>query len=336
MSITTAYKFQLDKSSKKFHCPECTQKTFVRYVDSETGEYMPDEVGRCDRESKCAYHYTPKQYFTDKGEGYTPTIKKEIILQPEIIDFHPLDYVTQSMRYYQQTNFASWLYGLFGSYAADKALVKYFVGRSKRYDGKAAIFWQIDINENVRAGKIIPYNPTTGKRIKAIKDIVDWVHCYTKKQHYLKQCFFGEFLLAEHPEKPVYIFESEKSAVVASIFFPDAVCLATGGSHGTQLKSWSSFKVLKDRNIILFPDHGLYNIKSGQTCFEKWTELANDVQERLQCKIKVSRVLEDNIPATERNGQDLADMLIKQDNGEGWAMMAPGYPLIFDLYSTKF
>jgi hypothetical protein len=53
------YQNTLDKSSKKFSCPNCSKHTFVKYVDSETGNYLTDNFGRCDRESKCGYHSHP-------------------------------------------------------------------------------------------------------------------------------------------------------------------------------------------------------------------------------------------------------------------------------------
>ncbi len=48
----------------RYECPVCHHKgVFVRYIDTETGLYLSPEVGRCNREDKCGYHYTPKQYF---------------------------------------------------------------------------------------------------------------------------------------------------------------------------------------------------------------------------------------------------------------------------------
>lgn len=54
-----AFKYTLDKGTKKFLCPNCDKKTFVKYVDNETGSYLSDEFGRCDREQNCSYHKAP-------------------------------------------------------------------------------------------------------------------------------------------------------------------------------------------------------------------------------------------------------------------------------------
>ena len=52
-------------------CPSCGNKrSFVYYVDEENTPLHPS-VGRCNHESSCGYHYTPKQYFQDHPECRT-------------------------------------------------------------------------------------------------------------------------------------------------------------------------------------------------------------------------------------------------------------------------
>ena len=63
--MTLSFKYTLDKSSKKYICPSCNKRTLVKYVDNETGKFLPDNFGRCDRESKCNYNYAPP-----KGKKY--------------------------------------------------------------------------------------------------------------------------------------------------------------------------------------------------------------------------------------------------------------------------
>ena len=55
------FKYILDKSSKKFVCPACGKKTFVKYVDNENNVYLDDGSGRCDRESSCKYSKLPNK-----------------------------------------------------------------------------------------------------------------------------------------------------------------------------------------------------------------------------------------------------------------------------------
>ena len=51
--MSTVYKYVLEKGSKKHYCPECNKKRFVRYIDTNTDEYLPFDYGRCDRDDKC-------------------------------------------------------------------------------------------------------------------------------------------------------------------------------------------------------------------------------------------------------------------------------------------
>lgn len=60
------YKYTLDKTSKKFICPNCHKKSLVLYMDTETDNYLVDDFGRCDRETNCGYHKAPpkgRKYF---------------------------------------------------------------------------------------------------------------------------------------------------------------------------------------------------------------------------------------------------------------------------------
>ena len=329
MSTQTIYKFQLDTIGKKITCTGCGQRRAVRYKNNETGEFFQDKVARCDRENSCGYHYTPKQYLTDTGAGYVPgIIKEEVIIEPRA-DYMPLDYVQRSMEGYDKTNFALYLIALFRFEIASKALRKYFVGRSRNDNGNACIFWRIDKDEKVRTGKIMSYNPDTGKRCKEINPT--WVHTKLNEFNY-HLCFFGEHLLSKYPDATVGIVESEKTAIVASIFMPDMVWLATGGNSGCKWREYAVYKVLMNRTVILFPDFGFFNKKTGKTCFEEWSERANHIRERLNYSITVNRLLEDNILGEERiNDFDLADMLTKKCQLTGLALSDNEYPALWDL-----
>ena len=51
----------------RYVCPECvkSERTFVRYIDTHTGKHIHPTVGKCNREDRCGYHYSPKEYFED-------------------------------------------------------------------------------------------------------------------------------------------------------------------------------------------------------------------------------------------------------------------------------
>ena len=74
--MNTEYRYQLEnrkltgKRQQKTTCPSCGKKSFVRYVDTRHGLcYVADEVGKCDHQHSCGYHYKPSEYFKKMDNG---------------------------------------------------------------------------------------------------------------------------------------------------------------------------------------------------------------------------------------------------------------------------
>lgn len=293
----------------RYDCPACgKKKVFTRYIDTETHEHLGTKVGKCSRANKCDYHYTPKQYFQDnpsannssstwKAQAASKTIPK-----PTPISFIPNGLFTNSLKKYETNCFINFITELFGSEIAKRLIQTYNIGSSKKWHG-ATVFWQIDIENNIRTGKVMLYNPATGKRVKDPFDHFHWAHKFVLKTNYeLMQCLFGEHLLNGNI-KTVALVESEKTAIIASVFFPEFIWLATGGlSNLTEDRC----KVLKGRKVILFPD-----IKG----FVKWKAKAEKLSLQLPgTKFTVSDLLERNATDTEREkGLDIADYLMRFD-----------------------
>ena len=65
------YRFHLQKYKlgNRYACPQCGRKRcFARYIDEEGQIVFPDNVGRCDHEQSCGYHYSPSDYFKDNPD----------------------------------------------------------------------------------------------------------------------------------------------------------------------------------------------------------------------------------------------------------------------------
>ena len=286
--------YSLAKKGKST-CPECGQRTFVLYVDNATGKPLHPSCGKCDRADHCGFHYPPKQYFADNnipfdndGE-HTPRPKPTPAPQPSYID---TDLMKKSLANYEQNHLTKWLTGVVGKTMAREAIGRYFVGTSKN-DG--TVFWQIDLQGRVRAGKIIVYGKD-GHRRKDITPPVQWVHTTLKLPDFiLSQCLFGEHLLTDK-SKIVAIVEAEKTAVIASIYLPGMIWLACGGSEGL---SADKCAVLRGRNVVLFPDCGKY---------EKWSIKAKELSK--SSTVSVSSLVEEQATGQEReSGFDIADYL---------------------------
>ena len=296
--------------STRHTCPECGQKqSFTLYLDGKNNAPIHSKVGKCNRESKCGYHYTPKQFYNDNPSISIDTTSlngcwdksKPIVplIPPGTI---PFSFVERSVSY--KSNFVRFLCEILTDEQIQAIGENYALGATKTSE---VIFWQIDIQGKVRTGKIMQYNPDTGRRLKHESGAIDWVHNKLKKigtlpeDFNLKQCFFGEHLLKLYPEKTVAIVESEKSALIASAVFPDLVWLSAGNIHGLSIEKC---EVLKSRNIILFPD---------LNAFDKWSEKAIQIKKEYNCNITVSSLLEDiATPEAKADGLDLADYLIEQ------------------------
>ena len=200
--------------SSRHECPKCHDKqSFALYID-ENGVLLDKMVGRCNHESSCGYHYTPKQYFANNPQRKSfewNTIRKETkpLPQPQQVDYIPKEFVSRSIS--QSSNFVYFLNSLDVN-GIDRVCNDYQIGATKNGE---IIFWQIDKRDNVRTGKIIQYDKD-GHRIKDTNGI-NWIHSVMKKNNQLKedfnlcQCLFGEHLLSKHPDKPVGVVEAEKN-----------------------------------------------------------------------------------------------------------------------------
>ena len=177
---------------------------------------------------------------------------------------------------------------------------KYRVGSSRHWEG-ATVFWQIDRNNRVRTGKIMLYNPETGKRVKEPHNHITWAHSLLYKSGFnLKQCFFGEHLLATDKTYPVALVESEKTALIASYYLPQYLWLASGGKNGCFNES--SLSALAKRSVVLFPD-------LGATTY--WQSKIGMMRNN-GIEVQLFDYLETNVPESERKeGYDIADYLLQ-------------------------
>jgi len=304
----TTNRYQLEiytGRSSRYICPACrdSRRTFARYVNTETGEQISQMVGRCNRQDKCGYHLKPQKYFNEhptvkdnlRPRCSTPHIpqvqKKTSVVEPNVF--------MASLKSYESNNFTKYLLKLFGAEITNQLISKYFIGTSKLWNG-ATVFWQIDISGKIRDGKIMLYDPELGKRIQAPFNHITWVHSALKMSDFtINQCLFGEHLLKDST-KPIAVVESEKTAIIASVYFPQFIWVAAGGKQGLTKERCL---VLKGRKVILFPDLG---------CFEKWSLRAKEFS--YLADFIVSDLLEKKATENEKtDGLDLADYLVTFD-----------------------
>ncbi|MBK7097578.1 MAG: hypothetical protein IPH58_03415 [Sphingobacteriales bacterium] len=216
--------------------------------------------------------------------------------QPKQVSCISPDLVEKSLK--ASNNFLIFLNSLFGTDATESLKERYKIGSSKHWNG-ATVFWQIDHFGKVRTGKIMQYDATTGKRVKEPYRLIQWVHtALNLKDFSLSQCLFGLHFIAENgsENKPIAIVESEKTAIIASVFLPKYIWMATGGKEGLTAER---LQPLAGRKVILFPD------LNG---FELWKEKAKHLIN--VSDITVSDYLQKRVSESEvKQGYDLADYL---------------------------
>ncbi len=287
----------------RYCCPNCNKKgVFTKYIDQQDNEYLSDEVGKCNRLVKCGYHYKPRDYFNDNNISFCTPIKYNNIVnvkpkpKPEASFINEVIF-KKSIGTKQPNNFIDYLASIWDYDTASFLADKYNIGTSKVWYG-ATVFWQVDVKGNVRTGKIMLYNATKGKRIKEPYNHINWVHKALKLDDFnLEQCYFGEHLLNEDCNKPVAIVESEKTAIICSVYLPEFIWLACGSANNL---NESKTKALKGRNVVLFPDLGCFDLWNSR--IEKLTNLAT---------FRTSTLLNKKAnDAEKKQGLDLADYLI--------------------------
>jgi hypothetical protein len=307
--MTTESRYQLEKGSKKHPCPRCGKKRFVRYLDTSTGHYLPQEYGRCDREVNCTYHLNPYKdgysrsvWEQERGQNAcTQNPAPTRLPAPVPASAIPLELFKKSRAGYSQNNFALYLTRLFGPGLTGQLISRYHVGTSKHWPG-ATVFWQINKAGKVRTGKVMLYNPETGRRVKEPFNHITWAHKALKLEGFnLRQCFFGEHLLRQ--AGPVAVVESEKTAIIASAYLPRLLWLAVGSLSNL---SAERCQALQGRTVYLFPD------LNG---FEKWSSKAEELASQLPgTRFQASDLLERHATEAERaRGLDLADYLTRFD-----------------------
>jgi hypothetical protein len=253
----------------------------------------------------CGYQKSPFDFFKENPTDKPSDFKKwtPVPAPPQ----SPASYIDNSvfkktLGFNYTNTFTNFLIALFGKERAEMLVNKYHIGTTKNAE---TIFYQVDLDGNVRSGKVMKYNlidskqTALGKDCKRDKSInPNWVHSKLRLENFnLSQCLFGGHLINE--TQTIAIVESAKTAIIASVYFPQFVWASCEGKEGLGI---DKLKVLKGKNVILFPD------LNG---FDKWNLKA--IEMRAFCKsVVVSDLLEQMATMDERaSGLDLADYLLR-------------------------
>ncbi len=240
------YRYSLEKGSKKFTCPSCgAKRRFRRYIDNQTGQYIGNDVGKCDRINECEYHKPPRM--AGKKIIPPPVFQKRKPKKKKI-SFIPFVIFRKTLIPYHQNSFITGLLKLFNSETVTSLIEKYHIGTINN----KVVFWQVDEYMRIRTGKIMKYDPGKLKRI----GYPNWIHTYFALKNFnYDQCLFGLHLIKELDiNTPICVVESEKTAIMMSGYYPEFTWMATGSAN---MLSEERIKSIMGHPVFLYADIGM-------------------------------------------------------------------------------
>ena len=227
----------------------------IRYLGTKYGIYVDDEKTPVNPKVKCKPHTPPPQLPMMEFD------EKYLSARRDLTNDNLVNWIN-SLRWTEQQRAS--ISGILNAY---------FVGHSA--DG-SSIFWQIDELFRVRTAKLMKYQ-SNGHRSK--EDFsTTWMHSIFEKaklfdpdQKEVITTLFGLHLLDASPNADINIVESEKSALIAAIYFRDfgtGIWMASGGK--TMLTREKLLPIIaRHRNIVLYPDID---------AIDEWTDIAKELE----------------------------------------------------------
>ncbi|MDN3205659.1 DUF6965 family protein [Algoriphagus sediminis] len=341
--MNTEHPYILERGSRKYHCPGCKKRRFVRYVDTQTGNYLPEYFGRCDRESKCGYFLNPYQ------EGYTSMdwahhgkkpfheslsakevkkVKKVKSLKKTF--FYPVETLNLTRSGYERNTFIQNLLQNipfpFELEDVEKVISLYHLGTIQNgYRRGAITFPFIDSHCNVRTIQVKQFdkqNHTTSTDFlhsiiekyysRKNQQLPKWLEDYSNNETKVS-CLFGEHLLSKYPYNPIALVEAPKTAIYGALYFglPEhSLELLWLAVYNLSSLNFEKCKALKGRNVYLFPD-----LSKASVAYDLWVRKSNEIQMLLpETSMYVSDLLERLATNQDKSeGKDLADYLVKHD-----------------------
>jgi hypothetical protein len=321
--VNREYRYTLEKGSKKFLCPKCGRKRYVRYRDNTDGNYLPIEFGKCDRVESCTYDKSPYKEGYKSNEAYVSLPDK--IKTKE--SFIPNSILEQALTGYKENLFVKNL-SAYPVNEVSEVCSLYGLGTILNgYRKGGCCFPFIDKEGKIRAIQVKGFDDKQHTTYTDyLHSIIDkfyqgrknvtyplWLKEYLKNDKYIT-CLFGEHLLTKFSENPVFLVEAPKTAVYGMLHF--GIPINKEGYIWLAVYNLSSItyqkcKVLEGRTVVLIPDLSL-----DKKAYKLWYAKAQEFQERLaNTTFVVSDYLE-NIGSSDEidKGADLADFLIKNCN----------------------
>ncbi len=289
-------------------------KLSSKYSETESHRKFTNALHTNNKVGIASFIYMCRQHGIDTNKFY---IKDDVEwTQPvaTVVNHHPRtvmpvaickEYVTRSLDRNLRSDLVSYLKTVVADVDRLVAVVKaYHLGITR---GGHVIFWYVDKDGVVRMGKVMSYaaNGHRDKSVTPLSILRELSRCGKLQADYvIKKTLFGEHLLRypAYAENVIGIVESEKSAVVCSLCFPNVLWMATGSKGNLQDERMSA---VKERKVILFPDTDV----DGQA-YSQWHKRVGELNAK-GWNIQVCNYLEQVATSKQREAKiDIADLLI--------------------------
>lgn len=304
-------------ASTRVECPECSSKALAPLVDHAKPDGLDRQQGYC---------YVCSKVIGAKGARYISSSDREALLQ-KWYDVSTRDglRLRNGLATYLQQTFAGTPY----AESLPSHLLQWSVGTD---DAGSCVFWYRDETQALRTAKVVPYDSSTGKRRKGVDSPIRWTNKDGKMQYVdnlyglvtgtredgslriesfstekgYSTCLYGaHFVGSTSPDTPVLLVESEKSAVVASLFlYPNMLVVATGGANAITKEKAS---VLAGRDVYVLLDAD----DTGRRSTESVVETLASVGARPVCEVDGVPLVDYLLPNAPK-GYDIADYYLSE------------------------
>lgn len=345
------YRYSLDPTSAKFECPECGLKRFVRYIDNETKDFLPDQYGRCDRGEH--YHLNPykdgygKEHRKRQNKGYKArSYSASSNLTPEESPVYiPLEVLKETLKEYSSNNFLNNLQKNvtypFEWADIQKLIDLYLIGtlvpikrRDQHLKGAVTFPYFESINQ-IQAIQIVQYDLNNHRQclnwidtfispksdfgksaeFPAVKSKIETIKWIEDRRNQKKvNCYFGAHLVKMFPHNPIILVEGPKSALIGMLYFgfPDENI-----NNPIWLATGSSGTFTLERSRILAKRKVIIfpDLSPTGSTHKAWEEKAREFESLMPwTSLKVSSYFELTASFRDKQaGLDIADYLIKRD-----------------------
>lgn len=273
--MKTDYKHEFEKApAKKGTCPSCEHKGEFRYYIG-----LPREYGICERVNNCGYHKKPDESIKVNNEMSPKKLEPKIIFpDPELCRLAINN---------QMSSFHIFCTGEKLNIPKEH-LEKWNVG--SKLNGRTNIFETAYVYQNIHKKyvNIRYFEYSSNCKRNKVQRPYSLKAPDTNSKYSI--CLYGEHLL--NKDKIICLVESEKTAVIASFYYPDFDWLATGGKSG-----------LTDEKIQVLFNREIYYLNDADQAGNK-----NSTIDKLKAyQLNFKKV---NLFPERNDGYDIADAII--------------------------